>query len=61
MSASQRVVEDVRRIYVKGVSMKIWVSADDIADAALFQSSPAAAKISGMALPVDDHTETITA
>jgi NAD(P)-dependent dehydrogenase (short-subunit alcohol dehydrogenase family) len=53
-------IEDVRQIYVKGVSMKTWVSADDIADAALFLTSPAASKISGLAMPVDGHTESIT-
>ena len=59
-AATNKDVEDVRQIYVKGVSMKTWVSADDIADAALFLTSPAASKISGMALPVDGHTESIT-
>ena len=58
--ATDKDVEDVRQIYVKGVSMKTWVSADDIADAALFLTSPAASKISGMALPVDGHTESLT-
>jgi NAD(P)-dependent dehydrogenase (short-subunit alcohol dehydrogenase family) len=53
-------IEEVRQIYVKGVSMKTWVSADDIADAALFLTSPAASKISGLAMPVDGHTESIT-
>ncbi len=59
-AATNKDVEDVRQIYVNGVSMKTWVSADDIADAALFLTSPAASKISGMALPVDGHTESIT-
>ncbi len=53
-------IEDVRQIYVNGVSMKTWVSAEDIADAALFLTSPAASKISGLAMPVDGHTESIT-
>ncbi|MEH6360018.1 MAG: SDR family oxidoreductase [Amylibacter sp.] len=59
-AVTNKDVEDVRQIYVKGVSMKTWVSADDIADAALFLTSPAASKISGMVLPVDGHTESIT-
>jgi len=59
-AAANKNVEDVRQIYVKGVSMKTWVSADDIADAALFLTSPAASKISGLAMPVDGHTESIT-
>ena len=59
-AATAKDVEEVREIYVKGVSMKTWVSADDIADAAMFLCSPAASKISGLAMPVDGHTESIT-
>lgn len=59
--ASNRDVEEVRQIYVKGVSMKSWVSASDIADAALFLASPAASKISGLAMTVDGHTESFMA
>ena len=59
-AAKNQDIEEVRQIYVKGVSMKSWVSADDIADAALFLASPAASKISGLAMPVDGHTESIT-
>jgi len=59
-AAKSQDIEDVRQIYVKGVSMRTWVSADDIADAALFLTSPAASKISGLAMPVDGHTESIT-
>ncbi len=55
-----RDVEDTRQIYVKGVSMKTWVTTDDLADAALFLASPAASKISGMVMPVDGHTESLT-
>ncbi len=59
-AAKNQDIEEVRQIYVKGVSMRTWVSADDIADAALFLTSPAASKISGLAMPVDGHTESIT-
>jgi NAD(P)-dependent dehydrogenase (short-subunit alcohol dehydrogenase family) len=59
-AAKSQDIEDVRQIYVKGVSMRTWVSANDIADAALFLTSPAASKISGLAMPVDGHTESIT-
>lgn len=59
-AATGKDVEDVRQIYVKGVSMKTWVSADDIADMTLFLASPAASKVSGMAMSVDGHTESIT-
>ncbi len=49
----------IRRRYVDGVSMKTWVTAEEIADAALFLASPAGAKISGQALAIDGHTETL--
>jgi NAD(P)-dependent dehydrogenase (short-subunit alcohol dehydrogenase family) len=59
-AAKGQDVEEVRQIYVKGVSMKTWVSADDIADMALFLCSSAASKVSGMAMSVDGHSESIT-
>lgn len=59
-AATGKDIDEVRQIYVKGVSMRSWVSADDIADAALFLTSPAASKISGLVMPVDGHTESIT-
>lgn len=48
-----------RAIYVQGVSMKTWVSADDIAETVHWLASPAAARISGQAMAVDGHTETL--
>lgn len=59
-AATGKDIEVVRQIYVKGVSMKTWVNADDIADTALFLASPKASKVSGMAMSVDGHTESIT-
>lgn len=59
-AAKGQDIEQVRQIYVKGVSMKTWVSANDIADMALFLASPAASKVSGMAMSVDGHSESIT-
>ena len=56
--AAGRDPEDVRAQYVAGVSMRTWVTADDIADTVLFLASPAASKISGQILAVDGHTET---
>jgi NAD(P)-dependent dehydrogenase (short-subunit alcohol dehydrogenase family) len=50
---------EVREIYVKGTSLRTWVSADDLADMALFLASPAASKISGQVLAVDGHTESM--
>ena len=54
-------VDEMRAVYVRGVSLKTWVTADEVADAALFLASDAAAKISGLAMPVDGHTETLNA
>jgi NAD(P)-dependent dehydrogenase (short-subunit alcohol dehydrogenase family) len=51
--------DEVRLSYVKGVSMKTWVTAQDIANTIGFLASPAGAKISGQILAVDGHTETL--
>lgn len=48
---------EVRRIYAKGTSLRSWVSADDLADTALFLASPAASRITGQVIAVDGHTE----
>ena len=50
---------EMRARYVAGVSLRSWVSADDIAEASLFLASPAGAKISGQAFPVDGHTHSL--
>ncbi len=57
--ASGMDIEDVRRIYSKGVSLRTWVSADDLADMALFLASPAASKVTGQIMAVDGHTESM--
>jgi len=57
--ASGLSVDALRARYVEGVSLRSWVSADDIADAALFLASPAGAKISGQAFSVDGHTHSL--
>lgn len=57
--ASGKTEDEVRAQYVKGVSLRSWVSADDLADMAMFLASPAASKISGQVLAVDGHTETL--
>lgn len=50
---------ELRARYVEGVSLRSWVSADDVAEAALFLASPAGAKISGQAFSVDGHTHSL--
>ncbi len=57
--ASGKPEKDVRAQYVKGVSLRSWVSADDLADTVLFLASPAASKITGQVLNIDGHTETL--
>ena len=50
----------VRDDYVSAVSLKTWVTADDITNMVHFLDSPAGVKISGQALAVDGHTESIS-
>ncbi len=50
---------EVRAGYVSAVSMKTFVSPDDIAASILFLCSEAGGKISGQALPVDGHSESV--
>lgn len=56
-AASGKDIEDIRKQYVKSVSLRAWVNADDLADTVLFLASPAASKISGQVMAVDGHTE----
>lgn len=58
-AATDTPIETLRENYVACTSLKSWVSADDLADMALFLASPAASKITGQALAVDGHTESI--
>ena len=57
--ATGRPIEEIRASYVECTSLKSWVSADELADMALFLASPAAAKVSGQIMAVDGHTESI--
>jgi NAD(P)-dependent dehydrogenase (short-subunit alcohol dehydrogenase family) len=50
---------EVRKGYIRQVSMRTFIEAKDIADTVLFLCSDKAAKISGQALSVDGHTETL--
>jgi len=50
---------DIRASYVAGTSMKTFVDGDDMAEMISFITSPAGKRISGQALSVDGHTESI--
>ncbi|WP_101068434.1 SDR family oxidoreductase [Roseovarius salinarum] len=56
-AASGRTEAEVRAQYVEGASLRSWVTADDVADTALFLASPAGHRISGQVMAVDGHTE----
>lgn len=51
--------QDVRDGYVKYTSLRTFVSAADVVNMVLFICSDAGRKISGQALSVDGHTETL--
>ncbi|NBR90043.1 MAG: SDR family oxidoreductase [Rhodobacteraceae bacterium] len=55
--ASGKDPEALRAHYADGTSLKTWVTEDELADTALFLSSPAARKISGQIIAIDGHTE----
>lgn len=43
--------------YASGTSMRCWVTAEDIANMAVFLASPGARRVSGQVIAVDGHTE----
>lgn len=51
--------DDVRALYVDGVSMRTWVTAEDVTNMISFLASDAGRKISGQILAIDGHTETL--
>jgi NAD(P)-dependent dehydrogenase (short-subunit alcohol dehydrogenase family) len=53
--------EEMREIWHRQVSLRTFVDAQDIANMVLFVCSKAGAKISGQALAVDGHTESLSA
>lgn len=59
-SASGKTHDEVRALYVKGVSLRTWVTAEDVADTVAWLASPQAKRISGQILAIDGHTETLT-
>ena len=53
--------EEVRKAYASNSSRRRFVEASEIADMAVFLASPAAAMVSGEAISVDGHTQTLSA
>lgn len=51
---------EVRRGYVRQVSMRTFMDAGDIGETAVFMCSDRASKMSGQILAVDGHNETLT-
>ncbi len=51
--------QSVRQAYLRQVSMQTFIDAREIANMVLFITSPLGSKISGQALSVDGHTETM--
>jgi NAD(P)-dependent dehydrogenase (short-subunit alcohol dehydrogenase family) len=57
--ARGRTPEEVRESYLRNASLRTFIEVHDIAAMALFLASDAGAKISGQALAVDGHTESL--
>ena len=51
--------EEIRNIYQRQASMRIFISADDVANMALFLASDMGRFVSGQAIGVDGYTETL--
>ena len=51
--------EAIRQSYVKGVSLRTWVTARDVANSIHFLASEGGARLSGQILAIDGHTETL--
>jgi NAD(P)-dependent dehydrogenase (short-subunit alcohol dehydrogenase family) len=55
-----RTAAEIRRLYERQTSLRSFVGAEDIANAAFFLASDQGAMISGQALGVDGHTESLS-
>jgi len=57
--ATGQTPQEVRRSYTDAVSLRAFVTPEDIAQTVLFLTSAAGARISGQDITVDGHTETL--
>lgn len=55
-----RTPDEIRAIYARQSSMRLFVSAEDVANLAFFLASAQGATISGQAIGVDGHTESLS-
>jgi NAD(P)-dependent dehydrogenase (short-subunit alcohol dehydrogenase family) len=53
-AASGKTEDEVRALYVKGVSLRTWVTADDVADTVLWLASPQAKRFPARFWPLTD-------
>jgi NAD(P)-dependent dehydrogenase (short-subunit alcohol dehydrogenase family) len=51
---------EVRDVYLKQTSMRTFITADDVANMAVFLASDGAARVSGQIIAVDGYTEGLT-
>ena len=52
--------EEIRELYQRQTSLRRFVSADEVANMAVFLASDLCGAISGQAMSVDGHTETLS-
>jgi NAD(P)-dependent dehydrogenase (short-subunit alcohol dehydrogenase family) len=52
-------VEAIRDVYLRQTSLRTFIGAEDVANMALFLASDLAGRISGQAIGLDGHTETL--
>jgi NAD(P)-dependent dehydrogenase (short-subunit alcohol dehydrogenase family) len=51
--------DEIRDVYQRQSSMRTFVTAEDVANMAVFLASDKARRVSGQAIAVDGHTETL--
>lgn len=54
-----RKAEELRKEYTQASSMREWITADDVVSLVMLVTSPEGHRISGQALTVDGHTESV--